>query len=343
MNRRIIQSQKDRKGAMLVLVAVLMIILIIGAVFSVDIAYMHMVRAELRTATDAAARAGAETLARTQDPDAAITAAIETAELNLVAGQPLLLDRDDIDLGNITQDANGKLVFSSGVTPFGSVRVNGRRVAGSRSGPVNLFFGSLLGQSEFQPVQLATASASVRDIALILDRSGSMRGSKLRALKQSVSVFLDEVESSSPNSIMSLTSYSTGSTRDLDLRRNFNSIRGRVRGLNAGGLTNIFQALRDGSDSLQFDANGRNFAEKTIVLMTDGRFNRGGSPLPSARLAASRGHTIHTITFGAGADQATMRQIADIGGGRHLHADDAGDLTEVFREIARTLSVLLVE
>ncbi|MEZ6075912.1 MAG: pilus assembly protein TadG-related protein [Pirellulaceae bacterium] len=40
---------------MMILVAVSFIILLVGAVFSVDVAYMHMVRAELRTATDAAA------------------------------------------------------------------------------------------------------------------------------------------------------------------------------------------------------------------------------------------------------------------------------------------------
>ena len=88
-------SQKNvrRKGSMLVMIAVVMIILIIGAIFSIDVAYMHMVRAELRTSTDAAARAGAETLTRTQDPDAAIDAAIEIANRNLVSGQGLQLKR----------------------------------------------------------------------------------------------------------------------------------------------------------------------------------------------------------------------------------------------------------
>jgi hypothetical protein len=38
-----------------------------------------------------------------------------------------------------------------------------------------------------------------------------------------------------------------------------------------------------------------------------------------------------------------MQDVARIGGGLHFHADDADDLEEAFREIARTLSVLLVE
>ena len=65
----------NRRGAMVVLIAVTIIILLIGAMFSVDVAYMHVVKAELRTATDAAARAGAATLARTQDANRAVLAA----------------------------------------------------------------------------------------------------------------------------------------------------------------------------------------------------------------------------------------------------------------------------
>ncbi|MEC8555686.1 MAG: pilus assembly protein TadG-related protein [Planctomycetota bacterium] len=49
-------ARDDRGGAMLVLVAVVLAIILVGTVFSVDVAYMHMVRAELRIATDAAAR-----------------------------------------------------------------------------------------------------------------------------------------------------------------------------------------------------------------------------------------------------------------------------------------------
>ena len=113
--------------------------------------------------------------------------------------------------------------------------------------------------------------------------------------------------------------------------------------LEAAGFTNIRQALRFGSDSLVEDPLTRAFADKSIVLMTDGNFNVGGTPIPSAVVASGRGHSIHTVTFSSGANQAIMREVADIGGGRHLHADDGADLVTAFREIARALSVTLVE
>lgn len=337
-----------RQGAMLVLIAVVMIIFIVATVFSVDIAYMFLVKAEMRTATDAAARAGAGTLARTQDQNSAVDAAMAIAERNRVAGDGLTLRRQDVLLGGVNENGNGKFEFARGQQPLTSVSVTGRRDDSAPDSTVPLFFAGVLGVEQFRPVENSQATSSVRDIALILDRSGSMNsptgsGTRLTALVAAVNVFLNEIDRTSPNSAVSLTTYSTDATRDIPLTENFAQVRADVANLRAQGLTNIFDALRKGSDSLIQDRNAREFAEKTIVLMTDGNFNRGGSPNPSARRAARRDQTIHTITFSSGANQQAMRDVARIGGGIHVHADNAGDLADAFREIAETLSVALIK
>ena len=339
---------EDRKGAMLVLIAVLMVLFMVIAAFCVDIAYMHMVNAEMRTAVDAASRAGTESLSRNQDRELAIQAALDFAESNSVAGDGLTLNRSDVRLGSAVESADGTFEFQSGGERPNSVSVFGRRDDQGPDGSVGLFFGNVFGVDSFTPAANSVATSSVRDIALVLDRSGSMNtpsgvGTRLTALVDAVNVFLDEIEESSPNSKVSLTTYATNSTRDLPLSADFEQLLNSVNVLQASGFTNIFQALRQGSDSLEQDPERRNFAEKTIVLLTDGNFNVGGTPIPSAVGAAARNHTIHTITFSDGADQATMRQCADIGGGLHIHADDGGDLAEAFREIARTLAVVLIE
>ena len=338
----------ERRGAMLPMVALTMVILFVAVVFSIEIAYMHMVRAELRTATDAAARAGAETLARTQDENAAIDAALAVAELNNVAGSGLQLTRDQVELGATQLGADDKFSFQPNQFPLTAVRIAGDRTQNSIQGSVPLFFGRLLGQANFQPTQTATASSSVRDIALVLDRSGSMArtengSSRIEDLKAAVQVFIDEINTSSPSSTISLTTYSTNSSRNLPLTTNFNTIENQVQQLQPDGFTNIFQALQQGSDSLAQDPNQRRFADKTIILMTDGNFNVGGTPVPSAQVAAARGHQIHTITFSSGANQGIMQQVAQIGEGTHIHADNGDDLAEAFREIARSLAVLLVQ
>ena len=54
---RMIQKRSDRRGAMMVLIAICLPLCIIMAAFAIDVAWMQLVRTELRTSTDAAARA----------------------------------------------------------------------------------------------------------------------------------------------------------------------------------------------------------------------------------------------------------------------------------------------
>ncbi len=343
------RPQRARRGAMLVLVAIVLVILLIGAVFSIDVAYMHVVRAELRTATDAAARAGSEVLARTQDEEAAINAAIAIAERNQVAGKGLTLGRSDIVLGTAQPNGRGRFDFIAGETPLTAVRVAGRRENGSPDGPVSLFFARVFSTNTFEPVESATAAASVRDVALVLDVSGSMQtptgdGTRLSALQTAVRVFLDEVERNSPSTRISLTSYSTAPKKLINLTDNFAQIRKRVDKFEANGLTAIGNALLVGSDSLVNDGKAREFAAKTVIVMTDGNHNTGPSPAITVQTAVDRKQQVHTITFSSGANQLLMEQVASATeGGIHIHADDASDLAEAFREIARSLSVVLVE
>ena len=112
--RNIRSLQKTRAGAMLPLIAVSMVVLFVAAVLAIDIARIHVTRSELRTATDAAARAGVEALGREQSQAAATAAAIAVAEANLVAGNGLTLDPNDILFGISTQQADGSFSFVEG-------------------------------------------------------------------------------------------------------------------------------------------------------------------------------------------------------------------------------------
>ncbi len=342
------RPRKQRQGAMMVLVLVCLVIVFVGAAFAIDVAYMHTTRAQLRTATDAAARAGTEALGRTQDLDLAREAAQNVARQNIVAGKPLELASSDIEFGTSERNGNGRFEFDTSTNAFDSVRVTGRRVDGSPSGPVPLFFAPLFGVTDFQPVMSSSAAATTREIALVLDVSGSMANdsggiTRLEALQNAVDIFLNEINDSSPNSQMSLSTYSTNSQQLVELTDNFAVIRNTVANLNANGFTAIGEGLLTGSDSLIEDANVRPFSQKTVVILTDGRHNRGESPDISVTTATNRGQTVHTITFSDGANQALMRAVADLGGGIHVHAVNNQELNDAFRDIARTIAVFLTQ
>ena len=108
------------------------------------------------------------------------------------------------------------------------------------------------------------------------------------------------------------------------------------------GFTNIEAGIAAGIEALT-GPEARPLAEKTMVVLTDGVFNRGAHPKFIAATAASQGITIHTVTFSDGAEQTAMQEVAAAAGGRHFHAPDAAALEQIFREIASTLPVVMTQ
>jgi uncharacterized protein YegL len=333
---------------MLPLIAVTMVILFVAAVLAIDVARIHVVRSELRTATDAAARAAVEALGRTESEADAIAAAIAIARLNPVAGEPLSLDPNDIEFGAAQQSPDGSFVFvdraTSGIALANSVHVLGKRTAGSPDGEVGMLFGGIFGVDTFGPIQSATATRLDRDIALVLDKSGSMdTDGRFDALLNGVAVFVDELKDTKPKENVSMTVYDTFPRKALDLTENLDLLNNAIAGENPGGFTGIGRGMRVGLDSILNDPNSRTLALKSMVVMTDGRQNRGINPVEVARECRNANVVVHTITFSDGANQDLMRQVADITGGTHLHATTNDQLIEAFATIARQLQVLLIE
>lgn len=337
------RRRQQRTGAMLVLIAITLPLIVIMAAFAIDTAWMELVRTELRTATDAASRAGAKALSMQQNEAAARAAAIDAASRNLVAGAPLQVVNAEIQIGQASQASRtSRFTFSPGGDLMNAVRVTGNRTSASAGGPVDLFLGRVLGVSSFEPTQVATSTQLDRDICLVLDRSGSMRGQKIRDLKVAVAGFLDSLDSTLPEEQVALVSYSTSSRLDERLTNNYATIRQTADDFNASGFTAIGLALQDGLRAMN-DGRRRPFAIPIIVLMTDGRHNTAIEPIIPARTAAGQNITVHTITFGGNADFRRMRDVASATGGEHFHAPDAAALERIFRQIASTLPVLITD
>ena len=334
--------QRNRKGAMLVLIAIMMIGFMVAVAFSIDIAQMHLSRTELRTATDAASKAAAATLAQSQDTDLAITRGQQIAAANTVNGDPLLLDRSDFTFGRSVELGSGKFEFSGGGIPRNSVHVDGRRTVSSRSGPVPLFFGNIFGVEFFEPIADATATYIERDIVLVVDRSGSMAGQKFADLVNAIGTFTATLDQTPVDEHVGLASYSEFATSDVHLTGNLQLITDAMAALPVGGFTSISRGMEAGKTVMD-TSRGREFVERTLIVMTDGRHNRGPEPRGVAKTLASEGVTIHTITFGSDADEARMEEVAEIGGGRHFHADNGLELEQVYREIALTLSTMMTQ
>lgn len=86
------------------------------------------------------------------------------------------------------------------------------------------------------------------------------------------------------------------------------------------------------------------------VLLSDGRASDGVPPEEAAREAKTRGVRVYTVGLGTAADpstfrsgywgvldEPTLRMIADQTGGRYYKAEEAGQLREIYRGLARQI------
>jgi Ca-activated chloride channel homolog len=108
------------------------------------------------------------------------------------------------------------------------------------------------------------------------------------------------------------------------------------------GSTNMAAGIDKGIETLTA-STVKPYAQKTMVLMTDGQWNSGRHPVDAARNARDKGIVIHVVTFLPGAVSTDAEAVAQTTGGLYIHANTQAELTAAFRKIARTLPVVLTD
>ena len=407
----------QRLGTITVLTALLLPVLVLLSAFAVNIAFLQLSRTELMVATDAAARAGGRALSSFQNIEDAVLAAQLTASLNNINGIPLQLDGDEIAGDVLFGDAelgdnNNRFQFAhvahanitNGSERAPAVQIHGKLTSGSLSGSLTPFFPTFGVLNEFDLNYQAVAMQVDRDIALILDRSGSMdehpgwdwpagfnpftwdpvyaafeagilsydganfyykSGQNSETLQDwiwtdfldlgqeplrpweelvdAVDVFLNVLDETDQDEQVSIASYATEASLDITLQLNYDLVRAKLDTLDPTGWTAIGEGMNAGIPTL-LDSMARPFAAKTSLVMTDGVHNTGIKPATVATsIVSSYDITIHTITFGGGADTVEMLNVATIGGGDHFHAENGKELQGAFEEIANNLPTIVTK
>ncbi|MGD9856901.1 MAG: VWA domain-containing protein [Planctomycetaceae bacterium] len=365
----------SRRGAVLVLMAFLLPVVLVICFFSVNLAYMLLMRTELRVATDAAVRAAGSTYSFTNDESAATAAAQQFALLNPVGGTGVPLANEDVEFGQSTQPSGGaRYQFVADDSERNAVRVN------ATATPRSLFAAGLFTDAVYSPTQSATATYANVDICLVLDRSSSMKlytwetaaalstrdsrtcqaphaNSRWAALANAVSAFVEVLQSSSAVEYVGVVTYASNYT--LPCSPSVTIPRSRIDTPLSGDLSNTLNAMTSLSTSVwggntEIDAGiilgrsvltnpalSRPHAKKVMIVLTDGHYT-GADPVPEAATAAALGIIVHSVTFGDGANQEAMQNVATTGSGSFYHAPDAETLESVFRKLA-AMSVLLTD
>ena len=164
---RLRKNPGNRRGAITVLAAILMVAMLGFVAFGVDVGYMLLVKTQLQVAADSAAMAAAANMAGTQSQ--MNTAAQQYAGYHQAGGKQVTLQTSDIQYG-LWDSAARKFTASS--QAGNAIRVTARR--DSTTGGNNTFFGKIFGVNTFNVAASAVALGNPRDICFVVDLSGSM-------------------------------------------------------------------------------------------------------------------------------------------------------------------------
>ncbi|MCX5741177.1 MAG: VWA domain-containing protein [Proteobacteria bacterium] len=160
-------------------------------------------------------------------------------------------------------------------------------------------------------------------LALVLDRSGSMQGSKIEAAKESARVTSEVL---SPDDYITVIVFDSEAQVFVRMQRAGNrmAISNKIAQLSPGGGTNIFPGLKEAYEQL----SGINAKVKHVILMTDGEAPSDGIAELVQDMRASR-ITVSCVGV-QGADRNLLSMIADAGEGRLYMVDDIGSLPKIF-------------
>ncbi len=282
-------------GQALPLVAVFIVVLMAMAGAVVDIGNAYRVHQQLQASADAAAAAGADNL---PDTSAALSAAAAFSSAD-DGKNPI------IGAGTVTASASADCSTSQKFcNPANTVHV-------TEDATVPTTFLRVIGIDSIPETVHAQAcspcGASPLDVMIVLDRTGSMSGSKLDSAKQGILAFMKTMDPTIDNVGLAVLPPAPSSLGGCDapsgnaydspnaayllvpLNGDYASTTGNLNSgsdlistincVQAGGQTAYASALDAAQDELA--ADGRDGTQKVIIILSDGAANKGPGYLPA--------------------------------------------------------------
>lgn len=171
------------------------------------------------------------------------------------------------------------------------------------------------------------------NVALVLDRSGSMSGDKIVRTKEAAIAFVNRL---SEDDIVSIVTYDDRIDVLLSATklRDRKSVIEKIKKIYVGGSTALYAGVTEGAKEV------RKFMDKTcvnrIILLSDGQANVGpSSPDALGRLGLEllkEGISVTTLGLGNGYNEDLMSSVASKSDGNHKFLRSSGDIEHFFNK-----------
>ena len=173
------------------------------------------------------------------------------------------------------------------------------------------------------------------NVALVIDRSGSMRGEPMEQARRAARTFVDALDKRDRIALIAFDSRSTVEVPSVQVDESGrHRLHRAIDRLHAGGTTNISGGLEDGFNQVQ--SGTRPEMLNRVVLMTDGIPNVGITThdglVAKTGTIRRQGVSVSTMGFGTDYDSSLMAAMSTEGAGNFRHIRNAADLEVAFSE-----------
>ena len=193
---------------------------------------------------------------------------------------------------------------------------------------------------KYQP---AESERTPLNLSVVLDRSGSMAGAKLRYVKEAASFLVDNL---SPEDYLSVVTYESNVKTEWPSKsvKEKALIKRKIEAIEDEGSTNLSGGMLEGYS--QVKSTYQNGFVNRVMLLSDGLANRGitePTKLQEIATKQNRENSITLSTFGVGADfnEDLMQNLAEYGIGNYYFIDSPDKIPAIFQqELKGLLSVV---